>query len=96
MHMQGDLGTGTRASASCFSWRPGSGSARFTSAICAIAKGFHLAAQAADPLPDAADAPAPFRIAHLKYGAAPGGGRIGFRRMAPLAGEYANLIARTV
>ncbi len=82
-------------------------------------KGFHLVAQAADPLPDAADAPAPFRIALLKngplvkfsidelalfewrddgrkYGPVLGGGCIGFRQMAPLTGEYANLVVRAV
>lgn len=80
-------------------------------------KGFHLVAQAADPIPSVEDVTAPFRIAVVKkgpmvrfsmnelrlfewiddgktYGPVLGGGRIGFRQMAPLVGEYGNLAVR--
>lgn len=82
-------------------------------------KGFHLVAQAADPIPNVEDATAPYRIAVWKkgpvtrfsinelrlfewvddgrtYGPVLGGGRIGFRQMAPLVGEYGNLVVRAV
>ncbi len=76
--------------------------------------GFHLVAQGADPIPDAADAKEPYRIAVLKrkniikffvndleifcfnddgetYGPELSGGKIGFRQLAPLIGEYEDL-----
>lgn len=82
-------------------------------------KGFHLVAQAADPIPSVEDVSAPFRISVVKqgpvvrfsvnelrlfewvddgrtYGPVLSGGRIGFRQMAPLVGEYGNLVVRAV
>lgn len=76
--------------------------------------GFYLVAQGADPIPDADEAAAPYRIALLhkgadvlfyingleifhfvddgiSYGDILGGGKIGFRQLAPMIGEYANL-----
>lgn len=76
--------------------------------------GFHLVAQGADPIPDVADADAPYTLSLLKrgpevrfavndlevltfhddgvrYGPLLGGGCIGLRQLAPMAGEYANL-----
>lgn len=76
--------------------------------------GFHLVAQGADPIPDAADAAAPYEMGLLKYkeqvrffvnglevfsfvddgetwGELLGGGKIGFRQLAPMIGEYADL-----
>ena len=76
--------------------------------------GFHLVTQGADPIPDAADASAPYRLGLLKYkdqvrffvnelevfsylddgityGERLGGGKIGFRQLAPMIGEYAGL-----
>ncbi len=76
--------------------------------------GFHLVAQAADPLPPVADCSDFYRMKLVKrggkidffinelsvlawqddgksYGPLLGGGRIGFRQMAPLIAEYANL-----
>jgi hypothetical protein len=80
-------------------------------------KGFHLVAQAADPIPSVPDVQTPFRIAVWKrgpqvrfsindltlfdwtddgrqFGPVLAGGRIGFRQMAPLVAEYANLTVR--
>jgi hypothetical protein len=80
-------------------------------------KGFHLVAQAADPIPSVPDVQTPFRIAVWKrgpqvrfsindltlldwtddgrqFGPVLAGGRIGFRQMAPLVAEYANLTIR--
>jgi hypothetical protein len=78
-------------------------------------KGFRLVAQAADPIPNAEDAQAPYRIRVLKDGPRVffsinelplidwrddgqilTGGKIGFRQMAPLVGEYANLQVRSI
>lgn len=76
--------------------------------------GFYLAAQGADPIPDAADADGFYTLSLLKqgpdvrfavnglevlsfrddgetYGPLLGGGCIGLRQLAPMAGEYANL-----
>ena len=76
--------------------------------------GLHMAAQGADPIPDAADADGPYTLSLLKrgpevrfavnglevlsflddgetYGPLLGGGKIGLRQLAPMAGEYANL-----
>lgn len=76
--------------------------------------GFHLVAQGADPIPDAADAKEPYKLGLLKYkdnvsffvnelevfsyqddgktyGEHLGGGKIGFRQLAPMVGEYASL-----
>lgn len=76
--------------------------------------GFHLVAQGADPLPDAADADGPYTLSLLKqgpgvrfainglevlsfhddgaqFGPLLGGGCVGLRQLAPMAGEYANL-----
>lgn len=74
--------------------------------------GFHLVAQGGDPIPDADEVSAPYKMALLKkggevsfyineiqifhfaddgktYGQLLGGGKIGFRQLAPLIGEYA-------
>jgi hypothetical protein len=82
-------------------------------------KGFHLVAQAADPIPSVEDVTAPFRISVWKkgpavrfsvnelrlfewvddgrtYGPVLAGGRIGFRQMAPLVGEYGNLVVHSL
>ena len=76
--------------------------------------GFYLAAQGADPLPNAEDAEGFYRLSLLKqgpdvrfaindlevltfhddgqqYGPLLGGGCIGLRQLAPMAGDYANL-----
>lgn len=76
--------------------------------------GLHMAAQGADPIPDAADADEPYTLSLLKrgaevrfavnglevlrftddgktYGPILGGGKIGLRQLAPMAGEYADL-----
>lgn len=76
-------------------------------------RGFHLAAQGADPLPYPADARPPYRMTVVKsletveflinglkifeyrddgaaYGPLLSGGKIGFRQMSPMIGEYAN------
>lgn len=76
--------------------------------------GFHLVAQGADPIPDAADAAEPYVLGLLKdknrvcflvnglevftfeddgksYGELLGGGKLGFRQLAPMIAEYANL-----
>lgn len=87
--------------------------------LCNLRKsyGFHLVAQAADPLPAVENAWPPYRMELAAYegavslsvaglptlswtddgsiGGPPlGGGRIGFRQMAPLVAEYANLQVR--
>lgn len=77
-------------------------------------KGFHLVAQAPDPLPSVEDVMEPYKMKVVKsgphvlfymndlllfhweddgmtYGPILQGGSIGFRQMAPLIGEYANL-----
>jgi hypothetical protein len=91
--------------------------------LCNLRKsyGFHMVAQAADPIPPAKHARGPYRMTLIKrgpevvfrignfnpkepeleilrwvddgetYGPLLGGGRIGFRQMAPLEAEYANL-----
>ncbi len=76
--------------------------------------GFYLTAQGADPIPDAADAAAPYQLSLLKrgrdvrfavnelevlrftddgetFGPLLGGGKIGFRQLAPMIGAYADL-----
>ena len=76
--------------------------------------GFHLVAQGGDPIPDADEVRAPYRMALVKqgrsiafycnelqlfrfeddgetYGPLLHGGKIGFRQLAPLIAEYANL-----
>ena len=76
--------------------------------------GLHMAAQGADPIPDAADADGPYTLSLLRwgpevrfavnglevlsflddgktYGPLLGGGKIGLRQLAPMAGEYADL-----
>ena len=76
--------------------------------------GFNLVAQGGDPIPDAAECAAPYRMALVKknneaafycnelelfrfrddgvtYGKRLGAGKIGFRQLAPLIAEYANL-----
>ncbi len=76
--------------------------------------GFYLVAQGADPIPEAKEAQAPYKIAVLHrgadvafyingleifhfvddgvtYGKMLGGGKIGFRQLAPMIGEYADL-----
>ena len=81
--------------------------------------GLHMAAQGADPIPDAADADEPYILSLLKrgpevrfavnglevlsflddgktYGPLLGGGKIGLRQLAPMAGEYADLSVREV
>jgi len=85
-------------------------------------KGFHMAAQGGDPIPElelCRPPFPPFRISILKHGSliafyvegilsfayhddgethGPllGGGRIGFRQMSPMTGEYANLSVKTI
>lgn len=76
--------------------------------------GFYLVAQGADPIPDAADAAAPYSLSLMKrgrevcfavndlevlrftddgqsFGPLLGGGKIGFRQLAPMIGAYADL-----
>lgn len=76
--------------------------------------GFHLVAQGADPIPEAAEAAEFYRLSLIKtndavrflmndlpiftfeddgvtYGERLGGGRIGFRQLAPLTARYRNL-----
>lgn len=76
--------------------------------------GFYLVAQGADPIPEAKEAQAPYKISLLHrgadvvfyingleifhfvddgvtYGKLLGGGKIGFRQLAPMIGEYADL-----
>jgi len=96
--------------------------------LCNLRKsyGFHMVAQAPDPLPSCADVCGVYRLSILKkgpmvrfsmrgptencpdlvlfewiddgvsYGPVLGGGRIGFRQMAPLVAEYANLCVEEV
>jgi len=85
-------------------------------------KGFHMAAQGGDPIPELAlcrPPYPPFKISIVKHGPLVafyierilsfiyhddgithgpllGGGRIGFRQMSPMVGEYANLTVRTI
>ena len=81
-------------------------------------KGFHMAAQGGDPIPELELCRPPYLISILKhgplvafyvekilsfaylddgvtYGPLIGGGRLGFRQMSPMVGEYANLRVRT-
>ena len=85
-------------------------------------KGFHMAAQGGDPIPELAlcrPPYPPFLISIVKHGPLVafyierilcfayhddgiahgpllGGGRIGFRQMSPMVGEYANLTVRSI
>ena len=82
-------------------------------------KGFHMAAQGGDPIPELELCQSPFKISILKHGplvafyvdkilsftyhddgathgALLGGGRVGFRQMSPMIGEYANLTVKTL